>query len=269
VDAGASIDGLVRLALENHPEIDAAEAKVRRMMAKVPQAKALPDPKMKISAGSMAETAAGRVDWMTGVEQALPFPGKLREMARAAGSEAEAAAAMLEATRLEIAAQVRRAYWNQYLAAETTAITADSRDALKLIRNSVDARAAANQANQGDQLRLSTEIGKVEAALVRSRQGEGSARSRMNALLIKFIPTLALCGVLVVDGVQAHEFKCLVHSLGRHEVFKIDVDKQIDLRNRSTAHAAVSRCTQWSFCSGWDCGKLNSLLGHTEHAGSA
>ena len=66
----------------------------------------------------------------------------------------------------------------------------------------------------------------------------------MDALLIKFIPTLALCGVLVVDGVQAHEFKCLVHSLGRHEVFKIDVDKQIDLRNRSTAHAAVSRCTQ-------------------------
>ena len=183
VAAGSGIDDLVRMALENHPEIDAAEAKVRRMMAKVPQAKALPDPKMRISAGSMAETAAGRVGWMTGVEQALPFPGKLREMARAAGKEAEAAAAQLEAVQLEIAAQVRRAYWSQFLAVQTTAITQDSRDALNLIRDSVDARAAANQADQGDQLRLSTEIGKVEAALVRSRQGEGSAKSRMNALL--------------------------------------------------------------------------------------
>lgn len=183
VAAGAGIDDLVRLALEHHPEIDAAEAKVRRMMAMVPQAKALPDPKLRVSAGSMAETAAGRIDWMTGVEQALPFPGKLREMAQAAGKEAEAAAAKLEAVQLDVAAQVRRAYWNQYLAAQTTVITAESRDALKQIRDSVDARAAANQADQGDQLRLSTEIGKVDAALVRSRQGEGSARSRLNALL--------------------------------------------------------------------------------------
>jgi outer membrane protein TolC len=131
----------------------------------------------------MAETAAGRVDWMTGVEQALPFPGKLREMARAAGKDAEAAAAMLESVQLEIAAGVRRAYWNQYLAVQTTAITQGSRDALVQIRDSVDARAAANQADQGDQLRLSTEIGKVEAALVRSHQGEASARSRLNSLL--------------------------------------------------------------------------------------
>ena len=92
VASGAGVEALVKLALEHHPSISAAEAKVRRHLAKVPQAKALPDPKARVSFGSMAETAAGRVDTMLGVEQALPFPGKLRAMAKAAGKEAEAAA---------------------------------------------------------------------------------------------------------------------------------------------------------------------------------
>jgi len=122
----ASLDDLVRYALAENPGIDAAEAKVRRLMAKVPQAASLPDPKLKLSAGSLAETAAGRVDWIAGVEQALPFPGKLRALAKAVGRDAEAAAASLQAVRLDIAARVRQAYWSYYQAAQTTAITTEN-----------------------------------------------------------------------------------------------------------------------------------------------
>ena len=48
----------------------------------------------------MAETAAGRVDFMAGVEQVIPFPGKLREQGQIAGREAAVALADLEALRL-------------------------------------------------------------------------------------------------------------------------------------------------------------------------
>ena len=183
ISSSASLKDLVEIALQNQPEIHAAEARVRRMMAKVPQVASLPDPKFKTSAGSMAETAAGRVEWMAGVEQALPFPGKLREMAKAAGKDAEVAAAQLEAVRLSVAAQVEQAYWNLYLARQTSSITRENQDALKLIRESVDARVAANKANQDDQLRLAAEAGRLENMLIESRRREASARSRLNSLL--------------------------------------------------------------------------------------
>ena len=183
VGANASLDDLVQHALVHHPSITAAEAKVRRLLAKVPQAESLPDPKFKLSSGAMAETAAGRVNWMAGVEQALPFPGKLREMARAAGKEAEVAAAQLEAVRLSVASQVEQAYWNLYLAKRTTQITTQNRQALEAVRDSVDARVAANQSSQDDQLRLATESGKLEQTLIQARRAEASARSRLNALL--------------------------------------------------------------------------------------
>jgi cobalt-zinc-cadmium efflux system outer membrane protein len=181
--ANAGVEDLVALALERHPSIDAAEAKVRRLLARVPQAKALPDPKARVSFGSMAETAAGRIDAMAGVEQALPFPGKLRAMAKAVGKEAEAAAAELELARLDLAEQVRSAYWSYYLAKRATAINGESRGALAQVRDSVDARVAANQAGQDDQLRMATEFGKLEGSLIEERRGEVSAKARLNALL--------------------------------------------------------------------------------------
>jgi outer membrane protein TolC len=180
---GASLSELVEVALANQPEVHAAEARVRRLMAKMPQLAALPDPKFKASAGSMAETAAGRVDWMAGVEQALPFPGKLREMAKAAGKDAEAAAAQLESVRLSVAAQVEQAYWNLYLAGRSSAITRENQGALKLIQNSVDARVAANKRSQEDQLRLAAEAGRLENVLIQSTRQEASARARLNSLL--------------------------------------------------------------------------------------
>ncbi len=183
ISSSAGVETLVAKALEHHPGVTAAAAKVTRLLARVPQAKALPDPKARVSFGSMAETAAGRVDAMVGVEQALPFPGKLREMAKAAGKEAEAAAAQLEEVRLDVAEQVRSAYWNHYLAMRTTAITTENRDALNLVRDSVDASVAADKAGQDDQLRLATEFGKIEKALVESRQAEASAKASLNALL--------------------------------------------------------------------------------------
>ena len=179
----ADLDGMVSFALQRHPAIAQAKARVRRMLAKVPLARALPDPKVRFSSGSMAETAAGRVDWMTAVEQALPYPAELRKMAAAASKEAEAAAMDLEALRLDIAVQVRTAYWEYFLATRKTEITEANREALGLVRTSVDARVIASQANQNDQLRLATEFGKIERALIESRQQERSARAQLNALM--------------------------------------------------------------------------------------
>ena len=179
----ADLDEMVEFALQRNPAIAQAKARVKRMLAMVPQARALPDPKIRFSAGSMAETAAGRVDWMTAVEQALPYPGKLRKMAAAASKEAEAAAMELDSLRIAIAAQVRMAYWDYYLATKATEITGANRAALGQVRDSVDARVSTNQATQNDQLRLAVEFGKIEKSLIEYRQASASAEAQLNALL--------------------------------------------------------------------------------------
>ncbi len=176
-------EGLVQLGMQHHPGIRAGEAKVRRLAAKVDQVTALPDPKAKISAGNMAETAAGRVDFMAGVEQVIPFPGKLREQGQIAGREAAVALADLEALRLQVAERIRQAYWSYFLAVKTTEINRQSRSVLELVRNTIDTRVAANQASQGDQLKLSTELGNIDKVLVQSRQREQSSKASLNALL--------------------------------------------------------------------------------------
>ncbi len=179
----AGVEQLVDYALQHHPSIAAAEAEVRRMSARIPQAKALPDPKARVAFGSMAETAAGQVEMMAGVEQTLPFPGKRRATAAAAGEEAAAAAARLEMARLDLAEQVRSTYWSYYLADRVRAILGESREALGSVRDSIDARVAANQAGQDEQLRLATEFGQLERDLVEARREVAGAKARLNALL--------------------------------------------------------------------------------------
>lgn len=179
----AGVEELVEHALHRNPDIALAKANAARVFAKVPQVATLPDPMLKLAAGSMAETAAGHVGLMTGIEQALPYPGKLRALAQAAGKEAEASVAELESVRLNIATQVRQSYWDYYLASRMTAITQENLTALELIRESVDARIAANRGSQDEQLRSAGEAGKLEKALLDSRQAQASAQARLNALL--------------------------------------------------------------------------------------
>src|SRR5690606_33076515 len=84
VSASAGPADLARQAVAHHPSIIAAKHKAARLAATVQQEKPLPDPMAEIAAGSMAETAAGKVLASGGVKQKIPFPGKRREQAAAA-----------------------------------------------------------------------------------------------------------------------------------------------------------------------------------------
>lgn len=183
ISSSSGVEQLVSQALRHHPSLIAAKQKIIRLEAKVPQAEALPDPKARVSAGSLAETAAGRVDAIAGVEQQIPFPGKRKAMATTAQKEADAAKAELENLKLRLAERVRFAYWDYYLAWQTQRISRENKEVLKTIREVVDARVKANQGTQADLLRATTEITKVDQQLILSRQQIASAKAALNALL--------------------------------------------------------------------------------------
>ncbi|MGB0991787.1 MAG: TolC family protein [Akkermansiaceae bacterium] len=183
IPSSSGLDNIVSLAMKHHPSLVAAQQKIHRLQARVPQARTLPDPKARISAGSLAETAAGRTSAMAGIEQQIPFPGKRRAAAQAAQKEADAARAELENLKLLIAERIRIAYWNYYLAYQNQRINRDSKSVLKTIQEVVQARVKANKATQADILRVSTEISKVDQQLIAALQQVSSARATLNSLL--------------------------------------------------------------------------------------
>ncbi|MFC7337512.1 TolC family protein [Haloferula chungangensis] len=183
VSGASSPEQLARLAVQHHPSISAARHRADRLAQKAPQESALPDPTLEISAGSMAETAAGRVDAMGGVKQRIPFPGKRREAAAAAGSEAAAASAEIMALELKLTEQVHAAWWDLYLAEQTLSISRESRSVLEALQEIVDARVSTDQASQADQLRLSNEITMIDRDLANAGQLRSTARARLNSLL--------------------------------------------------------------------------------------
>jgi outer membrane protein TolC len=183
VPSGAGPDELARLAVRNHPSLAAARHRAERLAQKAPQERSLPDPMMELAAGSMAETAAGRADLMGGVKQKIPFPGKRREAAAAADSEAAAAQAEIAALELKLTEQVHAAWWDLYLAHRTLDLTRESRSVLEAVREAVDSRVAADQARQADQIRLGNELSMIDADLAEAGKLRSTAAARLNSLL--------------------------------------------------------------------------------------
>ncbi len=138
VSGRAGPDELAELAIRHHPSLAAARHRAERLDSRVPQESALPDPTLELSAGSMAETAAGRTQAMGGVKQKIPFPGKRREAAAAAASEAAAARAEIRGLELKLTEQIHAAWWDFYLADRTIALTRESRSVLEAVREAVD-----------------------------------------------------------------------------------------------------------------------------------
>jgi cobalt-zinc-cadmium efflux system outer membrane protein len=184
VPRGSGPDEMARLAIRHHPSLAAARHRAERLAAVPPQRAALPDPMLEITPiGQMAETASGEVMTMGAVSQKFPFPGKRAQDAATATREAEAAAAEIEALELRLTEQVHAAWWDLHLAGQTVALTRESRDILDALRTVVDARVAADQAAQADQLSLTNERTQLDRDLAEAALLADTARARINSLL--------------------------------------------------------------------------------------
>lgn len=216
ISSSAGSDELVRLALQRNPSLRVLRERAARLAQKPAQDRAYPDPTAEVAAGNMAETAAGKTDAFAAIKQKIPFPGKLREAAAASASEAAAANRELAAMELRIIEQVRSAWWDFHLAAETDRLTRESKDLLGAVRSSVDAKVAAGQSSQADQLRLANENSQLDKDLAESRRMTATARARLNALLDRDagapLPTARATPVSGTAGLEA----LLARAAARH-----------------------------------------------------
>ncbi len=116
LQAPATLREFILLALEENPEIRAAEDIARAKAERIPQVTALPDPILKTKTlPEPVRTAEGDNFFILGVSQKLPVPEKLDIRGRIALEDTRVALETLQETRLRVIAGVKRAYFQLYV----------------------------------------------------------------------------------------------------------------------------------------------------------
>ena len=185
--SSVALDSLVRQALRASPSIHAAAARLKAADARVAPAGARPDPMLMAGIQNLPISEPGFSDFMTmkmiGVEQAFPFPGKLSLQTRAARDEVTAARAALDAARLDVAVQVKEAYYDLAFADRALDIVRRNQAVLTDLISVSGARYTTGMGTQADVLRARTEtanLGNAASALAEQRR---AALARLNAVL--------------------------------------------------------------------------------------
>lgn len=184
------VDSLITLALAVSPMVAAASARVDAALARVGPAGARPDPLLTAGIANLplgSEAPANGPDPMTmrtiGVSQRFPFPGKLALQQRVAQRQVDAARAMLLTARLDVARQVRDAYYDVAFADQALTVVAGQRDVLAGIVRVTAARYTAGSSAQHDVLAArvrAAQLGDQASDLLERRR---AALAALNALL--------------------------------------------------------------------------------------
>lgn len=189
------LPALVAEALQQNPDLAAAQARVTSARHRIPQAKALPDP--SISAGYTNDglnkyTFGSSYDaqWAFGVSQTVPFPGKLIQKGKVAEKETETLGLQLLALKLATAARVKELYYDLFVAHRTLEILADKAKLLDQVEKSSLARYASGMGDQRDAVMAQTEKYMLLEKVEMVRQRLSTLEGMLNSILGRDVKSL-------------------------------------------------------------------------------
>ena len=184
------LDEIVGIALTKNPAVQNASHAVSAERAKVPQAKALPDP--TVGVGWMGNPRPFSVQTgdpssyrSVSAMQILPFPGKRSLRGQIAGKEADASQWDLEAVRRRVAADVKAAYYDYWYYDKAIGTTQENRELLTKLSQIAEARYRVGKGTQADVLRSQVEISMLLQKLTTLEQQRATAQARLNTLLAR------------------------------------------------------------------------------------
>jgi cobalt-zinc-cadmium efflux system outer membrane protein len=184
------LDDVVREALARNPSVQAGVHAVAAQRARVPQARALPDPNVGIGwMGNIQPFSVQTGDPSSyrsvSAMQMLPFPGKRSLRGQIASKEADASQWDLEAVRRRVAADVKAAYYDYWYYDKAIRTTQQNRDLLSKLSQIAEARYRVGKGVQPDVLRSQVEISMLLQKLTTLEQQWATAQARLNTLLAR------------------------------------------------------------------------------------
>jgi len=176
-----NLDALVAEAVAGHPIVEVATSRAAAA-AEVPSRVASPpDPWLSFGASNLRFDAPGletspMSGLVVGLNQGLPFPGRLIKRRELAEAGEELALARVLTTETMVALRVREQYWALFLAERTLAITEESGDVLNGLANAITARFSVGQGAQQDALQVQVAEARIRSVLAARREGLRTAR---------------------------------------------------------------------------------------------
>lgn len=170
---------------ERNPELRAAGARTQALSAVPEQARALDDATLSYEAWNIPESL--RIDRADNnifrLSQKLPFPGKRGLRADVAAYEAQSAAHEASALELELAAELKRAYYALWEAHARLAVLEREKELLQRFSHIAEQKYGVGEATQADVLRAQVELTHIINKVQTEPLAIESARAEINALL--------------------------------------------------------------------------------------
>src|SRR5512137_928135 len=157
-----ALQPLIDEALKNNHDVWVSEAKWRASTARIRQAGSLPDPMVMIgyqNEGWSSYTYGKEqgAQWIYGISQMFPFPGKRGLKEKMAAQDAETAGAMHRSARLGTTARVKELYLDLFLAHRNIDLVRERSSLFGRVEEAALARYATGMAPQQEVLMAQTE----------------------------------------------------------------------------------------------------------------
>jgi outer membrane protein, heavy metal efflux system len=185
-----TLDELIHEAVANNPAIKAAQHTASAKKSLVLPAKTLPDPTITFwHLGGLFPTRLMVGDPSSartyGIEQDIPFPGKLGLKGKVASMEAEAEEWNHALTHSQVIADLKQAYYDLYLFHRSKELLEKNRDLLQRFEKIAETRYQVGQGNQQDVLKAQVEIAKlIDRSAILDQRG-WIAEAQINNLLFR------------------------------------------------------------------------------------
>ena len=179
-----NLRSLVDYALANNPEVNVARERHIGALARVPQAMALPEPKLTYRYFvNEVETRVGPQEHGIGLSQTLPWFGKRVLQGDAATETARAAQERIASIQNTVIADVADAYYELFYLGRSIEIIRGNRDLVLHLERVARARYGAGAATHADVIRAQVELGTIENRLGSLKDRRAPLFARLNALL--------------------------------------------------------------------------------------
>lgn len=176
-------DYLTYAALNNHG-LEAAFNRWKAALERIPQVKALPDPRFTYGYFIQAvETRVGPQRQRFSLSQAFPWFEKLQLRGNRAAQAANAEKERYEAEKLKLFYQVKNAYYEYYYLMQAIAVTGENLELMNHLQNVALSKYAAGTASYADVTKAQVELGKLEERLRALRDLRVPVSAKLSAAL--------------------------------------------------------------------------------------
>jgi outer membrane protein TolC len=184
-EAPLDLEGCVAEALESNPRVLQWRAEHRAALARVNQARALPQPTVAYDSDLQPKLLhfGQSGEWYLGLVQAIEFPGKRGVRGRIATAEADQTFADLEAVRLDLAYEVTEAFYALLLARERLRLANEDASLSGEFLAKTRHKHETGDVGQVEVLRAEVEAARAEGVVRRAASGVDLARARLGYLL--------------------------------------------------------------------------------------